>query len=72
MTYKGGWKNVYTDPTGISADAFPTPPSTPSFGDDTAWLPGKYRCLRRVNGRIEATMWTVESPDADVLLRTAP
>lgn len=31
---------------------------------DTAWPSEEYRCLRRVNGRIESTMWTVESPDA--------
>ena len=31
----------------------------------TGWIPVKYRCLRRVNGRIEAMLWTVESPDAD-------
>lgn len=65
MTYKGGWKNFYTDPEGMSMETFPTPPPKPSFGEDTGWPPGKYRCLRRVDGRIKSTMWTVESSDAD-------
>lgn len=65
MTHKGGWKNVYTDPAGIAAETFPTPPPKPSFGEDTGWPPGRYRCLRRVNGRIESTLWTMESPDVD-------
>jgi len=65
MTPKGGWQNYYTDPEGRHADAFPTPPPQPSFGPDTGYYPGRYRCLRRVDGRIESILWTVESSDAD-------
>lgn len=65
MTHKGGWKNFYSLSDPDVTDAFPTPPPQPSFGPDTGWSRGKYRCLRRVNGRIESTLWTVESPNAD-------
>ena len=65
MTHKGGWENFYTDPNYDSADAFPTPPPKPSFDPDTGYPPGTYRCLKRVDGRINTIVWTVESPDAD-------
>lgn len=70
MTPKGGWRNFYTNPDDIHADAFVTPPPQPSFGPDTGWQPGRYRCLRRVDGRIETILWTVESPTADAYYAT--
>lgn len=65
MTHKGGWRNFYTDPNRDFADAFSTPPPKPSFGSQTGYPPGRYRCLKRVNGRIKTILWTVESPDGD-------
>lgn len=57
--------NFYTDPDHDFQDAFPTPPPQPSFGPETGYPPGRYRCLKRVDGRIETTLWSVESPDVD-------
>ena len=65
MTAQGGWENFYADPNYDHATAFSTPPPQPHFDADAGYPPGKYRCLKRVDGRIHTIVWTVESSAVD-------
>lgn len=65
MTPHGGWQNFYKDPNYDYDTTFRTPPDEPTFSADTGYPPGKYRCIKRVGGRIKTVVWTVESPDTD-------
>lgn len=64
MTANGGWVNFYEEfSESDETAAFDTPPDPPSFDENSAYPPGKYRCIERRDGRISETRWTVESPD---------
>lgn len=56
MTHKGGWKDygggAWGDP--LSADT------------DVIVSEGRFRCIRRMDGRIHEVLWTRETPDADI------
>lgn len=59
MTHKGGWKGH------LSEVYIPEPEAKPTE-DDNWWLdwPGRYRHIRRVDGRIDEVLWTYETADA--------
>lgn len=60
MTYQGGWKRMLPN---FHPDEFREPP-TP---DDEFILPqaGRYRAIRRKNGRLGETLWEYETADAE-------
>ena len=66
ITPNGGWKNFYRAPGDAPSEGkYDTPPDPIPFDSDV-WAPsGRFRCIKRVDGRIREVVWTVESPDAD-------
>ena len=60
MTYQGGWERRLSN---FHPDEFREPP-TP---DDERILPqaGRYRAIRRKNGRLGETVWEYETADAE-------
>ncbi|WP_162562336.1 hypothetical protein [Salinigranum rubrum] len=63
MTYKGGWENY----RGASFDTPPAKPHEDSELQITGSEEGRFRCIRRVDGRIESTTWKYETAGADDL-----
>lgn len=56
MTHKGGWKDY-----GGGAWGERLSPDTELIGDSE----GRFRLIRRVDGRIQDVIWTRDTPDAD-------
>lgn len=66
MTPAGGWINFYTEfVDDDTPTAFDQPPDPPSFGSETGYPEGRYRCIERRDGRLHTVVWTVESPSAE-------
>jgi len=61
MTPNGGWKNFYKE-FGVDekAQTFESPPDCPELDGSTAYPSGRYRCIRRVDGRIRDVEWVIE------------
>lgn len=59
MTHRGGWKRHWP------SIYIPEPEKRPK-DDENFWIeyPGRYRHIRRVDGRIDETLWTYETEDA--------
>lgn len=57
LTYKGGWRTW-------GADRHDQPPDRPDPDDLD---PGRYRAIRRREGRIDGVEWAVETEDAQAL-----
>lgn len=55
MTHKGGWKDY-----GCGGWGEPLDPDSELIVSE-----GRFRCIRRVEGRIQETLWTYETPDAE-------
>lgn len=61
MTHKGGWYNYYER-------SFNTPEPDPNSDEDiqlSGHEEGKFRCIRRKNGRIDSVLWQYETDGAE-------
>lgn len=65
MTYEGGWERMLAN---VAPEEFlDCPTSDDSF---LITLPGRYRAIKRVNGRLDEVLWKYETDDADEYYET--